>query len=259
MVFRNLLAKEFRQLRWVIIIGLILNVGLAFLLTLTYRFLGQFLGEIPQDVFDILSSYNLIRQLFEITGNYSFYIWSQWNAKNLFQLGSILVIIIAATQFAGEGSKKTMGFYLTRPISRFQGFLAKTSAAVLIIVLLFLSGLFLMWLISTILGYSAAWGRLFIATLIGIAWLMVYYLIALIISIKSSEPIPAGVTAGIVGIILSIPGLFTAVRQLSIFYQMRAVEYFINGHSFLFSFVSALLIGSLLFYLGFYIFKQRDY
>ncbi|MEW6621972.1 MAG: ABC transporter permease subunit [Bacillota bacterium] len=259
MVFRNLLAKELRQLRWIAIIGLLLSAGLAVVMVAAFRYVTQIVDELPPELFEILARYDAAREFMTIFGNYSLYVWSQWNAKNLYQFGSMMVIIIAAVQFAGEVSKKTMGFYLTRPITRNQGFLAKCAAAALLLLVVVCGGIFFIWLISHFLGYSVEWGRLVVATVVTFTWLMVFYLLSAIISILSREPVPAGVIAGISGMALSLPGLFAPIRQFSIFYQMRAIEYFIGGQPPLLSLAASLVIIGLLFFIGMHLFRKRDF
>ncbi len=207
MTVSNLVRKELYQMRWIMIIGLLFCTGLAVILAITFNYLEQIVEEIPVEIMELFTNYEVARELLAIFGNYSLYVWSQWNAKNLYQVGALFAIIIAAIQFAGEVSRRTIGFYLTRPISRWQGFLAKAAAGSLILLIIFGGGTIIIWAASIIIGQSADWGRLFAALVVSLVWLNVYYLVGCIISTLSREPITAGVIIGLVGIGLSLPGL----------------------------------------------------
>lgn len=72
---------------------------------------------------------------------------------------------------------------------------------------------------------SADWGKLLAAQVIGLVWMLAYYHLGCIISTLNREPVTAGVIIGAAGVLFSIPGMFASVRYLSIFHQMRAVDY----------------------------------
>ncbi len=259
MVIKNLARKEIYQLRWLIIIGILLSAGTAAITVASFHYVEQIVEEIPLELIELLSQYEVTRELLFIFGDYSLFVWSQWNAKNFFQLAALFTIIIAATQFAGEVSKKTISFYLTRPVSRRHGYVGKIAAGLLVIIVVFTGGTVLFWLSSLIMGYTAEWGRLFAAMLIGLVWVSVYYLLACIISLLNREPVMAGMIIGISGVLLSLPGMFTLSRQYSIFYQMRAVDYYLLGQPLLLSIVPGVVIGVLLLLIGLRVFEKKDY
>lgn len=259
MAVRNIICKELHQMRWMIIIGLLIGLGLAVILVSTFNYLDQVVEEIPPDLLELLSQYEVTRELLFIFGDYSSYVWSQWNAKNLYQFGALFAIIIAASQFAGEVSRRTIGYYLTRPITRREGYLAKVASGLLILLLIFGGGTVIIWAASAITGHTADWGRFFGAVLISLIWLSVYYLLAAIISTLNREPVTAGLMIGLAGIVLSLPGLFAASRQFSIFYQMRAVEYFIYGQAVLPSIALGLVLNGILLLIGLRVFASRDF
>lgn len=256
---RNLIGKELLQMRWILIIGLLFGLALAVIVVFTFHYLEQVMEEIPAEVIEILAQFEVGRELLFIFGDYSSYVWSQWHAKNLYQAGALLVIIMAASQFAGEVSRRTMGFYLSRPVTRSEGFLAKAAAGELIILAVFVGGTVLIWGASAIMGLAADWGRIFIALLISLVWLEAYYLLGCIISTLNREPITAGVIIGLAGIALSLPGLFAWTRQFSIFYQMRALEYFIYGYPAWPYLLGGLAVNGLLLVIGLRVFARRDF
>jgi len=259
LILYNLVRKEMQQLRWIIFLGWLLCAGLAALTVGTFHYFGEIVDEIPPEVTEMLAQYDITRELLLIFDDYSLYVWSQWNAKNLYQLAFILAIIISALQFAGEVNNHTMSFYLTRPINRWNGYVGKITAGVLIILLVFGAGTLMFWIASTIMGYTASWGRLLGALALSLIWASVFYLFTCIISILSREPVKAGVLAGVAGLALSVPGLFPAARHFSVFYQMRAVEYYVYGEPLVWSLLAGLFTSGVLLILGFSLFKKRDF
>ncbi len=259
MTIKTLVGKELRHLQWVIITGLLLSSGVAVVTVVTFHYIVQVMGELPSELMELLTAYAVTRELLAIFGDYSLYIWSQWNGKNLYQMATLFAIIIAAVQFAGEVNSKTIGFYLTRPITRREGYLGKVTAGLLVLLLIFGGGMVFIWATSLVMGYTAEWGRLFTALLISLAWVAVYYLLACIISTLNREPILAGVIIGISGVLLSLPGIFSVTRQYSIFYQMRATDYFIVGTPAALPLLFGLLLSGILVFIGLYIFDRRDF
>lgn len=258
-MLRVFLKKEWHYLRWILLIALAINIGIVVTIGLTYHYTLQFLEEIPEDLFQLLQEYRLSRSFLILFEDYPTYLWSQWNAKNLLQLGSIVAIIMASLQFAGERSKKTMSFLLSRPLQRKEVFLGKVVAGLVFLLSVFGISTLLLYLTSTFMGYGDRWGEFFLATLLSLLWLSVFYLFCSIISIKVSEPIPAGAAMGGAALLLSIFGLFSSTERLSLFYHIRAGDYFLMQATPLLSLVPGLLIGGLLVILGLHLFLGEDY
>lgn len=258
-MYKQIIAKEWRYMRWVLLIMLVINMGIVASIGITYHYTIHFLEEIPQDLFNLLKEYPLSQGFLVLFDDYTTYVWSQWNGKNLLQLGSLMAIIMASLQFAGERSKQTMGFFLSRPISRKQAFCGKVLAGMLFLFLLFGVSTILLFLLSLFLGYTSQWGRIFPATFLSLLWLTVFYLACTLVSIKCSEPIPAGAIMGGGALFLSIFGLFSSTRSLSIFYQIRAGDYLLHQGSLLQSLLPALFLALLLFQGGLCLFYRQDY
>lgn len=259
MAIINLIRKELFHMRWIIIIGLLLAAGTAVITVITFHYTGQIVEDIPEDLMEYLLQFEVTREMLYIFSDYSMYLWSQWNAKNLLQLASLFAIIIASAQFAGEISKGTISFYLTRPVTRVGAYIGKISSGLLIMLIIFGGGTFLFWVSSSIMGYEADWSRLLGALFISLTWVATYYLLACIISVLNRDPITAGVVIGLSGILLSLPGLFEWGRQLSIFYHMRAMDYFVYGEPLLLSLGIGILVNALLLLAGLRVFSGRDF
>jgi len=255
----NLIRKELFQMRWILLVGLIFGLALAVVIVVTFHYIEQVVAEIPPELMELLAQYEVTRELLFIFGDYTDYVWSQWNAKNLYQAGAVLAIVMAASQFAGEVSRRTIGFYLSRPVTRREGYIAKVAAGIILLLLIFGGATILIWAGSTVIGLTADWGRIWGSFLISLVWLSAYYLAGCIISTLNREAITAGVIIGVAGIILSLPGLFVVTREFSLFYQMRAVDYFIYQQSPIPSLLYGVLVSGLLLGIGLKVFSDRDF
>ncbi len=259
MIIRNIIRKEFSHLQWVIVTGILFSVGTAVLLVFTHHYMQQFIDELPAELIDMLMKSEMTHELLAWFGDYSVYVWSQWHAKNWLQLAALFSIIIASIQFAGEVSNKTIGFFLSRPISRFQGYAGKVISALLILLFILVSGSAAIWLFSAILGYTTEWIRLFSALVISLIWIIPFYILGTIISMFNKEAILGGVIIGLTGAVLSIPGLFAYTRQFSIFYHMRATDYFLYNQSPWPSVLAGLILSIALLYVGSVVFGKKDF
>lgn len=246
-------------MRWILLIFMAINLGIVVTIGITYHYTIQFLEEMPQDLFQMLQEYSFSRSFLVLFDDYLTYIYSQWNGKNLIQIGSLMAIIMAALQFAGERSKKTMSFFLSRPFNRREGFLGKVLAGTLFLISLFGITTILLYFVSSIIGYGEGWGRFFTATILSLLWLTVFYLLCCLISLKASEPIPAAAIMGGGALLISSLGLFSRTRPFSPFYQMSAGSYFMQGASPLISLLPALIIIFILLRLGIHLFEEEDY
>ncbi len=259
MNMRALVRKELLQMRWMLVVGLIFGLALAAIVVVTFHYMEQVVAEIPTELMELLAQHEVTRELLFIFGDYTDYVWSQWNAKNLYQAGALLAIVMAASQFAGEVSRRTIGFYLSRPVTRREGFIAKVAAGMILLLLVLGGATILIWGASALIGLTAEWGRLWGAFLISLVWLGTYYLAGCIISILSREPVAAGVMIGVAGIVLSLPGLSALTRDFSLFYQMRAVDYFIYQQPILPSLLYGVLVSGVLLGIGMKVFNERDF
>lgn len=259
MAVKELVRKEFRHLRWIIITGVLVNCTTALLIVGAYYFLKKFVGQIPAETLLMLQEIDIIHSVLSIFSDYSHYIWSQWNAKNLFQVAAFLVIIIAATQYAGEAGKKTMTFLLSRPVNRRQVLTAKCLAVFLALLLFFTTGTVVLLISSRLFGYRLLNSMIVTAGFLTLLWVYVYYLVGSIVSLFFSEPLPAGVAIGLTGLLLSVPGLFGGLRPYSIFYQMKATGYFLFAESPFGSIIAALVLTGILYFAALRVFQTRDY
>lgn len=256
MIFRDLLSKELRQYRWVFGMGLGLALLNVFLVVLSYDLLGGIIKEVSIDIWEKFQIKNAAYGTFN---EFSYYLWSQWNAKNLYQLGVIIAAVLAVAQFSGESSKRNMSFLLSQPATRRQIFAGKSGAGLAIIYLIFALSTLCLCTFSLLLGHQVLWTKLLVSSLIGLLWLTVFYLLGCVFSIINPLPFLAGLALLGVGVILAIPGWFFPTRRISIFYQMKAVGYFLKGDLWIISVLPALLLSGLLYYYAQQLFERKDY
>jgi len=116
----NLLFKEFWDLKWRFITLAVITVFTGY-----FIFANQDLFKNILDINEIQDSIkrtpwlnkfidsNIItQQIKEIINNTSLYVWSQWFAKNLFQLVLLSSIVLGFPLFAREAEHNTNSFLL---------------------------------------------------------------------------------------------------------------------------------------------------
>ena len=220
----NLLYKEMKQNLWKFIIGTVLLTITAISLPLLYDFLIEMVGNISEDQ---ISSFLPDMSYIE---DHNLYVWSQWHGKNLYQIGTILAIIMGMNAVAGEVNNKTIGFLLTRPVSRREVFITKTISGAIWLTLSLAFSTFVLILLASYEFGGIEIGRLIIATLITLLGLFVLYSFTLLLSVLIDEPIKVGAVSALVIFLSSVPGWFSATREYSIFTHLNASEYFVEGN-----------------------------
>jgi len=220
----NLLYKEMKQNLWKFIIGTILLTITAISLPLLYDIVIDMVGNVSEEhISRFLPDMSFIE-------DHNLYIWSQWHGKNLYQIGTILAIILGMNAVAGEVNNKTIGFLLTRPVSRSQVFITKTLAGAIWLALSVAFSTLVLILMASYEFGGIDIGRLLIATLITLLGLLVLYSFTLLLSVLIDEPIKVGAVSALIIFLLSVPGWFSATREYSIFTHLNAFEYFVEGN-----------------------------
>ena len=217
--------------------------------------LFNFMGELER--MD-LSRYVDPGELAFIMSNYHNYAWSQWTAKNLTQFASLAAIVLGMGALAGESSFGTAPFLLSKPLSRRQVYATKAAAGVLLLGLAIFGSTFILILVSAIQGYTVQVGPFIASTLVVFVGASVIYLGTGVISTLIPDPVKAGVVAGLFWGLASIPGFFRATAHYSIYYQMKAIPYWLQGDFPWFVVLVFLGIGYMLYETGVYYWKHKD-
>ncbi len=246
----TLFKKEVRESRWKIIIGLIIFIITAVSIPFTFKYVKELLPMIPElpglEGFD------------RYLANYNIYTWSQWNGKNLYQVGTILAIIVGMNLIAGEKVSKTLEFLLARPISRSSLYFTKFSAGLLSLGLVIFGSTVFLYILSVIMGYELLAGDLFISTLITFIGFIFIFTLTFLISTVLDEPVKVGLLSAFVLLLLAIPGWFQKTRQLSVFHHMSAAEYFLEGKFPFLPLLAVLLLSAGMYYVGIRIFEKKQ-
>lgn len=199
-----MVTKEFIETRWKAIIGSAVALIVTIALASTYDL-----------VKNSLTANNTIKQgspqaqqmLQQVLGNYEFYVWSQWFAKNGPELLAVLAAVLGANLIAGEVNKGTIFFVLSKPVSRDRVLLTKylVNAAILLGVIL-LSGLGLL-AAAAIVGHPQHIGGVLISAVL--LWLGLLFVLglALLFSVLFHDVLRPLIFALLIPLLLSIPGL----------------------------------------------------
>lgn len=248
----SLFIKELRELRWVMVVGILLlaliAVAVLLLEGLQDMLLDFLQGEIRAEMEFIMSDFTL-------------YVWSQWHPKNLLQIGTIVAILAGAPAIAGELGRGSLEFLASRPLRRGTIVVTKAAAGALAVsIVCWLSTLALL-AAAQVLGPAAVnWGKLLAATALTNAGLLLVYSLALACSVHFRDAVKAGATAAGALFVYSALGLFKPTRFLSFFYHMRGIDWFVHGASYPWLPLVVLIVAAIAFVgLSIKLFENREY
>jgi len=231
-----LVRKELRQVRWVLLVGLGLTLLFGLSLPYFYRFVSRIAGAgvglpgLPAD---------LIRQLTD----FRLYLWANWYGKNLYQNLTVIALILGAGAVAGERARGTLPFLLTLPVSRRQVVTAKLVAGSVVLAACTVIPTVGVWVASPWLGGQSAPQGFLLGMPLAWAGSLVVLGLAMLVSVFAEDGVRAGVVAGLLCLVLAVPGWFRSTFFLSFFWHMKAYS-LMMGH---FPWVSLLgLLGAAL-------------
>lgn len=199
----NLIKKELKEVKLVILVSLAFLILTAFLIHFTYPLMKELTKQpIPESPF---LPEDLSQQL-SMLANYRVYIWSQWFPKNLLQVLMIVALILGASALAGEKSRKTWEFLLTKPFSRREIFWYKVKTRLAVIFSLsFLSSAFYFLILGVFKSsVFSLWRGFFLASLAVFGLVALVFSLAVLFSAFSSRPLYAGGFAFFVVLLFSI-------------------------------------------------------
>lgn len=221
-----LFRKEIREALWKIILGAVVMIFLALSLPYLFEIIQGFVSQIPPE------QMGWIQQLVpvNILQNYSLYIWSQWNGKNLYQVGTILAVLFGMSLVAGETGGHTISFLLARPIARKQVYTTKIAAGALS--LIFIIGVSTFALLLSAIRFApepVESGVIIMATLITALGLLLVFSLAMFFSTIVDDSVKAGGITALVLLISSIMGWLPLTRKLSLFTHITGAQYVLQG------------------------------
>jgi ABC-type transport system involved in multi-copper enzyme maturation permease subunit len=251
------LRKELREMRWKLLLGTGVLTVLAASLPLLYEFLLEMMRAFLSSG-DLLSRFLPAGQV-KMLENFTFYIWSQWNGKNLYQLGIVFALLSGMGLIAGETSSQTIQFLLARPVSRRKVFFTKAAAGALVLLLMVLTSTAAIFLVTRFTPYSLEAGRLWLATAITVLCLLSVYSLTLFCSTVIDDPVRAGGAALLVILASSVLGWFPATRDFSLFAYIQGAQYFLDGAVPVWPLAVITMSGLLLLLSGALVFERKDF
>ncbi|NLC51372.1 MAG: ABC transporter permease subunit [Firmicutes bacterium] len=252
MISSALFKKELRENRWKFWICFIVLGLTAAAIALLYDFINNLLRSID------LSPFIAPSEIDFYFSSYDRYLWSQWTAKNLTQLSTLTAIILAAGAIAGEVTNRTVSFLLSRPLTRLSIYATKSAAGTFYLFCCVIGSTAILILISLLKGFTFDVGGMFVASLLTFSGAVVIYLGSLIFSLLAADPVKAGLFAALFWLAASLPGYFYRTYQLSIFYQMKAVSYWLHGQSPPLPLLVMAAAGALFFSIGAYLWNRYE-
>jgi ABC-type transport system involved in multi-copper enzyme maturation permease subunit len=194
-----------------------------------------------------------------IMKSFPHYIWSQWFPKNLIQFGVIFALFLGASSLAGEFSRGTFEFLLTKPVKRLNVFLIKIISRFLGIVTVFALSTFFYSAISYALKPSVAnyWEGFILSTIAALLLTLLAFSLAVLFSAFSSSSLWAGAFA-------LIPIIFWTILESRLSQKWRVTSSLLQADIFLqnkFPVKNAVIILFLtltIFFLAWLIFRKRE-
>lgn len=251
----SLLAKELREQRWTMIIGVMVLAGMGIFSAWSFRWFTMFENMLTEFL-----QPELVEQFEPMLEDYTFYLWTQWNPKNLLQIGAILAIVLAAPAIAGEINRGSIKYLTSLPLSRGCILLHKAVAGILSLSAIIWGGTLIMLAAGSLLESGVDWGAMLLATFLSNVGLVAVYAFGLILSALSGDSIRAG--AGAAGLLLLWlgAGLHSRTAMLSPFWHMKGIEWFTGQGPFPWpSLLILLVIAIVALFLAGRIFVTRQY
>jgi ABC-type transport system involved in multi-copper enzyme maturation permease subunit len=225
MINFTLFVKELRENRIKFYLCFLVLAVLAVLLPLIYEPTREFFDRI------IFLDDEIQQGLQFIGASYNNYAWSQWIGKNLPQLATLTAIVLGMGVIAGEISYGTAIFLASKPLTRREIYTTKVAAGLFLLAACAFGSTLLLVMVSAWQGFELDYGAFMTATAITFAGAAIIYLGTAAISGLIPEPVKAGVVAALFWLAVSVPGYFKGTAAYSLFYQMKAVPYWIFGEN----------------------------
>ena len=225
-MFRTLIGKEFRDIKWKLFIAFLVLVAFIVVMIILHE---RLLELLPTDMPEIpFVSADMLDNLKDFTTA----MWSNLNDKNLPQIGSILAIVLGIGLLAPEIESGTITLLLTNGVSRKRVFWIKSIVAVAALILLLVVVGMLVVPLSGVFGYSLRHFRIIPATLVAALGVAFVFSVSLLISLILKDRIWSGIVSAVVFALWSVLGFWESTRVLSPFYHMRASDYFFGESGF---------------------------
>ncbi|HOB87883.1 MAG TPA: ABC transporter permease subunit [Bacillota bacterium] len=251
----NLLRKELREQRWIFLFALLLITAMGIFNAWSYKWM-----PLLEDMAEGFLGSQFGAELSRMLADYNYYLWSQWQPKNLLQMGTILALILAAPAIAGEVNRNTIEFLTSRPIGRKKILATKAAAGILVLTLVIWISTLLTLATGHFLKPELQWGRLLASTVLVNVGLIAVYAIGIVFSNLANDSIKAGALAAGALFLWSGFGLHQSTRVLSPFWHMKGLYWFLEVEPFPWlSLIGLALLAALSLLLAGYLFVKKEF
>jgi len=253
--------KELLEIRKKMIWGLIIFCILAASLPLLYPMVTSTEFVPADDLNTMPSGFSkgvLIELIERMRNDYNFYLWSQWDGKNLPQAAVIMAIILGMGIVSNEYKRKTALFLLARPISRI-GILGNKFAAgiislAIIIFISTLTMLFTAWLT----GKHFDWGTQMTFALPSFFGSVLVFAFTAFFSSFASGALAAAAGGLAVTVCSVLSSYFLKSDILNILMHMAGVRFFQEGVFPIPFIVTSTALTVVFFFLTLLLFSRRE-
>ncbi len=249
--------KEFSDMKWRFFV---INLVLISLFFFVEHARGYIINMSPGDMFPLMKKLlpkfinvkSLIHQLELMRTNKMYYIWSQWYAKNFYQIILLSVVIYGFSTFAREVERKTIYFLLSM-VKREEVFLGKVCiGAILLIVTILIGGV-----LPIFSGFSFI--MIFELLILNLVVALFLYMIVIYFSIREGDDVKTIIWAVFVFFMLGIPGFFKKASLWNIYRYMMGVDIFAKNTFPLLSFIVILGLFIVMFFINWKTFKLKEF
>lgn len=194
-----------------------------------------------------------------ILRNFTAYLWANWFRKTLWQTGILAAWILGAGVIAGEVSRGTIEFSLSRPVPR-RALLGSKGLAGAV-------SLLVITVIPTVslLGFAVAAGRdvqfepFLYALPLAYLSLLIIYILAMWASVLLADPLKAGLAAALATILLFVPSALPGTAPYSLFFYLEGGRTLLEGTIPGGALAVLLLLAAGFYWLALRSFQARDY
>ncbi|MFY9146247.1 MAG: ABC transporter permease subunit [Bacillota bacterium] len=258
-MMKALYFKELLEVRWKLIIVLLITVIVAVPLPFMFDLFKSSVHMFTEDLFMDIPMLKIFQQQIEAqASSFNLYLWANWYGKNLPQMILVLAAVIGGPMLAGESASGTFRFLLSKPISRRQVFLAKYAAGATATAVLSVVSTIALLISTKAAGQS-----------VGVLWFLApqpaqilgglcLLSIALWLSARIDDSVVAGVVAVGVGIALAIVDSFGPLKGRLIFGLMAESRSLTTGVPNPVSIVILAVVAGLIGYDAFRAFRKKD-
>jgi len=260
-MINNLLLKELKERRWMLIIGFLFFIATGIIVIISHNIMSSLIIDELPVILGEASGFlaNMLQESVAMFQNHTRYFWSQWHAKNLLQAGTVFSIIIGMGLISRETSHGTIGYLVSKPISKKQIYIIKAVTGIIILYSVIILSTIISVIFALIQGLEIDVSKIFIGLVPILIGLLPVYLTAAYFSNKFDDSVKAGLFTAVLWGALSIFGIFSRTQNLSPFTHMRAAHYFAGGSFPILSILTLGVLGLTIFYIGLRSFENREF